>query len=65
MYCGPRVNLQVFIWPSEQFEFEIPALQQKTIAFYCFIHVKLCYDFSLFSAIYQKNQLLVTNVAFN
>ena len=29
-------------------------LQQKTIAFYCFIHIKLCYDFSLFSAIYQK-----------
>ena len=40
-------------------------LQQKTIAFYCFIHVKLCYDFSLFSAIYQKNQPLMTNVAFD
>ena len=26
MYCGPWVNLQVFIWPSEQFEFETPAL---------------------------------------
>ena len=27
MYCGPRVNLQVFIWPSEQFEFETPDLE--------------------------------------
>ena len=27
MYCGPRVNLQVFIWPSEQFEFETPSLK--------------------------------------
>ena len=26
VYCGSRVNLQVFIWPSEQFEFETPDL---------------------------------------
>ena len=28
MYCGPRVDLQVFIWPSEQFEFETPGLDE-------------------------------------
>ena len=27
MYCGPRVNLQVFIWPSEQFELETPGIE--------------------------------------
>ena len=26
VYCGPRVNLQVFIWPLEQFELETPTL---------------------------------------
>jgi len=26
-WCGPRVALQVLMWPSEQFEFETPGLR--------------------------------------
>ena len=29
MYYGPRVNLQLFIWPSEQFEFETPVIDDS------------------------------------
>ena len=35
MYCGPQVNLQVFIWPSEQFEFETPDIDIAVS--YCFV----------------------------